>query len=46
MASMALVLNHNEHADMFGFTLTMNEFADMVKHYTGRSNHDKVPDGS
>ena len=24
------VQNHNEHADVFGFTLTMNEFADMV----------------
>ena len=25
------VQNHNEHADVFGFTLAMNEFADMVK---------------
>ncbi len=24
------VQNHNEHADVFGFTLAMNEFADMV----------------
>ena len=31
---MALVLNHNEHADMFGFTLIMNKYADIVKHYT------------
>ena len=22
--------NHNEHADVFGFTLEMNEFADLV----------------
>ena len=25
------VQNHNKHADMFGFTLAMNKFADMVK---------------
>ena len=23
--------NHNEHADVFGFTLAMNQFADLVK---------------
>ena len=24
------VQNHNEHADVLGFTLAMNEFADLV----------------
>ena len=26
------VQNHNEHADVLGFTLAMNEFADMVRY--------------
>jgi hypothetical protein len=43
------VQNHNEHADVFGFTLAMNEFADMViiiYVLLYRSNHYKILDAS
>lgn len=29
-ANKKYVVNHNEHADLFGFTVAMNKFADMV----------------